>query len=200
MKERTKKICGTIIAIIVAIVSITTLFSFITGYNSIPEIFARSNNSPTATPSVTITARPQHSPDETPDHAEPINSPTATPSVKITSHDSTNIVRMHILVSGTFQNMPEGHDLWVVVRVDGLYFPHKVATINYNAGTWSHDVQIGQENEDRNDFTLIAVMADESAQDTFQKWLEKMNTPAQYDLEQLPAGITQSVPITVTRK
>jgi hypothetical protein len=107
---------------------------------------------------------------------------------------------MQILVSGTFQNMPNGQNLWVIVRVDGLYFPHKVETINYKDGTWKHNVQIGQKNEGRNDFTLIAVIAGESAQAEFQDFLKNQDTPNHYDLDQLPVDIIKSSPVIVTRK
>jgi hypothetical protein len=123
-------------------------------------------------------------------------SPTASskPSITITAPANNAKVDMYEWISGTSQNIPNGQELWIVVKVDGLYFPHKVETINTD-GTWKQNVQIGQKDEGDKSFELIAVLANSVAQATTQEWYKNP-----YDLQNLPAGMTQHSTITVTRR
>jgi len=118
-------------------------------------------------------------------------------NVNITFPANAANVGMWEWVSGTSQNIPKGQELWIVVRVDGLYFLHKVDTINPD-GTWRHKVQIGQENEGGKNFDVIAVLANSTAQITAQIWLKNQYSP-NHDLRELPAGMTPYSTITVTR-
>jgi len=120
-------------------------------------------------------------------------------SVTIISPVNNAKVGIWELVNGISKNIPVGQELWLVVRVDGLYFPHKVETVNAD-GTWSHNVQIGQNGEGGKSFDLIAVLADSSAQVVAQKWIENKDTSNHYNLTELPLGMTQYSVVTVIRK
>jgi hypothetical protein len=119
-------------------------------------------------------------------------------TITITYPANTAQVSMWEWVSGTSQNIPNGYELWIVVKVDGLHFLHKVNTINKD-GTWQHNVQIGQENENGKNFDLIAVLANSSAQETAQYWLKNNDSANRYDLRELPAGMIPYNAITVER-
>jgi len=136
----------------------------------------------TQTPTQQPTSTPTPSPTPTP----------AIPSATIISPINTD-VGMWEWVSGTSKNIPVGQELWVVVKVDGLYFPHRVETLNAD-GTWRHNVQIGQKAEGGKLFELIAVLADSSAQKELREWYKNQD-----DLYDLPSGTTRYSTVTVTR-
>jgi len=148
---------------------------------------------------------PTPMPDPTPTPApiptiSPTPTPVAEPVITITAPVSNANVTMWEWVSGTSKNIPVGYELWVVVKVDGLHFPHKVEKTEINAdGTWSHYVQIGQIEEGGKTFDLIAVLANSTAQVTVQDWLKNKDTPNNYTLPNMPTGMTPYSTVTVTR-
>ncbi len=151
-------------------------------------VFRKTYTTPTPTP--TIVPMPTSTPMPT---IAPTPTPAAEPVITITSPVSNANVTMWEWVSGTSKNIPIGQELWVVVKVDGLYFPHRVETLNAD-GAWRHNVQIGQKDEGGKLFELIAVFTDSSAQKELKEWYKNQD-----DLYDLPSGTTRYSTVTVTR-
>ena len=96
---------------------------------------------------------------------------------------------------GTWQNIPKGEQLWIVVQEGNLYFP-MVDRVEINTdGTWMYNTTIGQTGDGGKSFDILAVLADSSAQSTVQAWYQHP-----YDLQSIPAGMTAYSVETVIRR
>lgn len=111
-----------------------------------------------------------------------------------------------VLVTGT-ANIPENLSLWLVVYPHqvGLYFPQSFKGGNPVGkgikGVWSETAALGEENLGRREeFDIIAVVADERATQSLSKtwkdWTSARNYPG---LAELPNGVFEKARITVTR-
>jgi len=122
-------------------------------------------------------------------------SSSAETAIAITSPVNNANVGMIEWVSGTSQNIPAGQQLWIVVHEGNLYFPMMNITQRNADGTWQYNTTIGKEDDAGKSFEIMAVLANNSAQETVQAWYQKP-----YDLPSLPVGMTPYSTVTVTRQ
>ncbi|MDR0798109.1 MAG: hypothetical protein LBE70_05310, partial [Nitrososphaerota archaeon] len=113
------------------------------------------------------------------------------PSVHIYSPDNGAVVSMEEQITGVAKNIPKGSTVWVVIRVEKRYFPQRDFKIDKD-GYWTCDARFGGVNDDdRKDFDVIALVADENANSVF---VEKSGFTV------LPVGAKEYERITVTRE
>jgi len=129
-------------------------------------------------------------------------SPTVTPpepSVGITYPTNNSMVNLLEYVNGTSQNIPSDQKLWIVVYDGGLYYPMVDAVTPVN-GKWSYNTPIGTASHINTTFTILTVLVNNSAQNTFKNWTEVFDTPKHEDMGELPSGTTVCDKVTVTRR
>jgi hypothetical protein len=100
-------------------------------------------------------------------------SSSAETAIAITSPVNNANVGMIEWVSGTSQNIPAGQQLWIVVHEGNLYFPMMNITQRNTDGTWQYNTTIGKEDDAGKSFEIMAVLANNSAQETVQAWYQK---------------------------
>ena len=129
--------------------------------------------------------------------------PPPPPEIEITYPHDNDTVEISETVEGTSQNIPEGQVIWIVVYphpVDRYYPYNDPADIQVN-GEWASLVVIGVEEDAGMKFDIIAVLADESAQDTFDAYLKQAEATNNWSgLDAIPSGAVIYGRVTVTRK
>lgn len=132
--------------------------------------------------------------------------PTQTPTV-VTLQISQPIEGAKInqteTVKGNSQNIPAGSVIWIVVFLPstGRYYPQNFPADVQANGDWTSLCYIGQANDSGLKAEFIVVLADKSAQDAFNAYLQDAKDKNDYSgLERLPAGATIYQRISVTRK
>lgn len=105
-------------------------------------------------------------------------------------------------VGGTAENIQDGYELWVLVYSDVKKQYYPVAKAEIKNCEWTvNEVPIGLEDDDGEDFDIIAVLADKNAQNIFHDYLnateEEIYSNGKY---QIPDGVEKHDKITVTRK
>lgn len=107
------------------------------------------------------------------------------------------------MIEGISCRIPEEHVIWIVIRPHAAnhYYPQDgPADVEIN-GDWSSSSTIGIDGDAGKKFDIIAVLADGTAQDEFNRyldWCREMNSwPG---LERLPEGVSICDRITVMRK
>lgn len=162
---------------------------------------------PTATPEPTFTAVPTFTPAPTATLAPTLTpEPTFTPvvvDIQVSQPIEGAKVNQIQAVEGTSLNIPDGSVIWVVIYLPIVrrYYPQDFpADIQVN-NDWSTIVTIGQPGEVGLQADIIAVLADKSAQDVFNAYLQdaksKNNFPG---LEKLPDSALIYQRVSVVRK
>ena len=110
--------------------------------------------------------------------------PKPTPVVKIVYPDVSEVVDHEIIVHGTYQNIPAGHEIWVVVYVPvgGLnrYYPNK-APVSIDANNdWSEFTIVGGEKDGGEKFVIYAVLANTTVQQMIKEYNQKGETDNDY--------------------
>lgn len=157
---------------------------------------------PSSEQPVTITA-PESVPTTVP--TEEVSGEEASPEAAITYPDDGATVEIREMVRGTSQNIPERQVIWIVVysQVAGRYYPQNYPADVQANGDWSSLAFIGikEDSGKKFKFDIIAVLADEKAQDTFNDYLIQAKDKEKWEgLERLPEGALIYDRITVTRK
>jgi hypothetical protein len=103
-------------------------------------------------------------------------------------------------VTGEWKNIPNQHQIWVVVysHSDRSFYPHKTsAAIDYTGKWTSPDTDIGGAADQEKQFDIKAVLADRTALEEFNRYA---NTAESSGLNRLPEGAKIYRSITVNRK
>jgi len=124
-----------------------------------------------------------------------------TTEVGITYPYNNATVEIKEMVEGTSQNIPEGQVIWIIVYpylVDRYYPYNEPADIQAN-GEWASLVGIGIKEDagKKFKFDIIAVLANEEAQDEFNIYFTQAIWGG---IEKLPKGALIYDRVTVTRK
>jgi hypothetical protein len=123
--------------------------------------------------------------------------------VKITQPIEQAKVEQTEMVKGTSQMIPNGQVVWVVVFVHsvGRYYPQNNPADIEPSGDWASITYIGVPSDIGLKFDLIAVLADQQAQNAFNKYLVDARDKNDYPgLARLPNGATIYDRISVIRK
>ena len=124
-----------------------------------------------------------------------------TTEVEITYPYDGAIVEIREMVRGTSQKIAEGQAIWIVVYVDGRYYPQDDPADVQVDGDWSSLAFIGIEEDVGRKFDIIAVLANKDAQDAFNAYLVQAKVKKTWPgLEKLPNGAEIYDRITVTRR
>jgi hypothetical protein len=125
------------------------------------------------------------------------------PNVFITDPDGTHPVSQHTLVRGTYRNLPDGEQIWLLVspHADGVYYPQSEVVRLGDQEEWSTRAVIGGADDAGSVYNLMAVLANAEA----SALLKENMTPAESDglgpmLTTLPAGVRIYEQYTVVRQ
>jgi hypothetical protein len=134
----------------------------------------------------------------------PTPSPTPSPTQKITfTHPSdSEKVQMKDSIIGTAKNIPNGQQLWIAIYPHTAlkYYPQKPVNIQ-NDGTWSLQVQFGEKDNAKEQFDIIAFLANESAQKELNEYINtSIKTKSWLGKDFLPDGVNIITQITVVRE
>ena len=106
-------------------------------------------------------------------------------------------------VQGTSNKLPLDTRIWIIIKPqeNDLYYPqNKPAETDVN-GNWSSVVSIGLQGDVGEKFEIIAVLADESAQNSFSAYIANGRENNSFEgMQQLPDGVQIYDQILVTRK
>jgi hypothetical protein len=138
---------------------------------------------------------------EEPETAQPAVTPESKPIVFINYPTNGGQVSQVETISGTAQNIQEGKELWIVVKVLGRYHPQDDAVKPDINGNWSTEACIGVAGDKGARFDIMAVLADENASALFRDYLDRSKAKNSWEgLEGLPGGATVCDQLSVTRK
>lgn len=135
----------------------------------------------------------------------PSPTPAATPvtEVNITSPIDGGKVTQTEMVKGTSQNIPPGQVIWVVVFVHkvGRYYPQNQPADVQSNGDWASVSYFGVEGDKDLKFDALAVLADNTGQKAFNKYLSEARDKNDYPgLERIPDGVKIYSRVSVTRQ
>jgi hypothetical protein len=136
-------------------------------------------------------------------------------SVTITYPYNETTVLPVVNVVGSSQSIPAGYSVWIVVYVPIVAFGHQFFPMSdavqvYADGSWNYTTYLGGENDAGNRFDIIAVMADQTAQETIGAYnvnLTAYNTPSlnstvlgfKPGMATLPSGAVEYCRVTLKR-
>lgn len=127
------------------------------------------------------------------------------PLTEVTITYPTNLARVDQteVVLGTFQGLPEGKTIWIVIFIPevGRYYPQN-RPVDLEAGNkWSSLAYIGVPSDTGKRFDILAVVVDTGAQNAFNAYLADARDRSDWaGMEALPEGAIIYDRITVTRK
>ena len=140
--------------------------------------------------------------DNIPDGADVYDEVTVTrtiePMVKIISPLDTAKIRDTI--TGTAKYIPEDKAVWILIypQTANKYYPQNKADIQNEK--WVIQAQFGLEENDSEYFDIIAVLADQNAQNEFTVYRDKSNAAQKWDgIQTLPNTTQELDRVTVTR-
>jgi len=129
--------------------------------------------------------------------------PPPTTVAKITQPINGDKIDQKEVVKGTSQKVPSEQKIWVVIFIHKVvrYYPqNNPADIQAN-GDWASVTYFGIQSDVGLKFDILAVTADKSVQDAFNKYLKEARDKNSYPgLEQLPKEAIIQDRITVVRK
>jgi hypothetical protein len=127
--------------------------------------------------------------------------PEIIPEIEIISPSNNAAVQMNETVVGTAKNIPEGYEIWILVYpyTVNQYYPQSSKVIIQNDG-WSVPVGIGDNNNSGTTFDIVAVLANQTAQEKFNNYISRSEASRSWSwIEQIPDGAKEYSRITVTR-
>lgn len=103
-------------------------------------------------------------------------------------------------IIGTATNIPDGYKLWILVYPNTAqkYYPQH-DSIKIQDGKWSIKIRLGNENNTGEKFDIVAIIADEKANNELESYMDSCANgycPGLYDL---PEGTSIKDSIEVTR-
>lgn len=123
-------------------------------------------------------------------------------NIKITTPINLQRVDILIPVRGTYQDLPAGQEIWILVYPleVGKYYPQdQVEYLDNNR--WSSSATIGLNGEKGKSFYIYAVLADKQAQQVLKDYTEQAkNTNDSPGMPELVEGARICTSVTVTRK
>lgn len=111
-----------------------------------------------------------------------------------------NTVQIQERIEGTAKNVPEEKAVWIVVypHTAVKYYPIKEARIQNEK--WELPAQFGESKDTDTEFDIIALLANEQAQDEFATYLEECEQSKSWPgIDELPEGVEIYDTVTVTR-
>ncbi len=165
----------------------------------------RNPSTVTPTPSVSSQTSSPHVTSPSPSTSSTVTSPppaSPLPSAKITYPLDGSTIGRNVTVQGTSQNLPGEQVIWVIVYVHSvnLYYPMSECAVTQTNGNWECFTTLGIQNDTGTKFDIIAVFANQTAQQTISNYLiEAKNRQSYPGLEGLPLGTSVQDKITITR-
>lgn len=120
------------------------------------------------------------------------------PEIKITY--PLNTAEIQERIEGTAKNVPEGKEVWIVIypHTAVKYYPIKEVSIQNEK--WELPAQFGESKDTDTEFDIIALLANEQAQDEFTTYLEECEKSKSWPgIDELPEGVEIYDTVTVTR-
>ena len=123
-------------------------------------------------------------------------------AVNIVSHSPGDPVQWEELVRGTSKHVPDDHFIWVLVVPHGedVYFPQAPPFVLSVDGNWSTEALIGELSEDDGAYELLAVLADDDANNVLISHAAEPELGVINALDNLPDGVTVYDRISVVRQ
>jgi hypothetical protein len=126
--------------------------------------------------------------------------------IKITRPlDGDNVERI-LSIEGTSNNFTDFQKMWIFVYIPSInhYFPMDKRNMGFSLladGNWTTQAIIGNPNESGKKFQLLAVIADEKANNEITLYLDEGNRKIIWPgIQELPDGTIIADRISVTRK
>jgi PGF-pre-PGF domain-containing protein len=120
------------------------------------------------------------------------------PEVNITS--PLNTAKLHDTITGTAKHIPEGQALWILIYpyTAAKYYPQ--SAVSTQTEDWALPVQFGQENSTGTKFDIIAILANQTAQDKLNIYYNESKANISWEgIPTLPEGAINLTRVTVTR-
>jgi hypothetical protein len=125
-------------------------------------------------------------------------------SVTIVSPRLGDLVPQEIRVLGVASNLDQTDEVWILVYPESAarYYPQTGPASFESGGAWSSSVIfVGGRDEGGEHFRIIAVVANNEASSSFERYLAKgIETGSFPGLPDLPAGVTAQAAVKVTRR
>jgi PGF-pre-PGF domain-containing protein len=140
--------------------------------------------------------------DVIPDGADIYNEVTVTrkiePLVDITS--PLNTAKHNDTITGTARYIPEEKAVWIIIYSHKAHKYHPQNKLDIQNGNWDLSAQFGLKDSIREQFDIIALLADQNAQNEFTTYLNESNLAQKWDgIQTLPNGTQELARVTVTR-
>ena len=132
-----------------------------------------------------------------------LGDPQEASQVKITYPLNQTSCQATETVQGTSGSLPPDMEVWIIIKPqeNDLYYPQNKAVQMDVNGNWSSVVSIGRQSDIGKKFEIIAVLADESARNSFDAYIANCRDEGSFDgIGQLPNGAQIYDHIVVTRK
>lgn len=121
--------------------------------------------------------------------------------VKITTPINLQKVDIPVTVKGTYQDLPQGQEIWILVYpiVIGRYYPQR--PVEYlDVNRWVSSISVGNDRDNGKSFYIYAVLADEEAQRVLKDYMEQVEkTNDSQGMPDLVKGARICSAVTVTR-
>jgi hypothetical protein len=125
------------------------------------------------------------------------------PNVYITDPSEMDTVPQHTLVRGTYRNIPDGEQIWVLVspHADGVYYPQSEVVRLSDHQEWSARAVIGGAQDAGGVYNVIAVLASAEASAVLKEHMTQPDSDTLGPvLASLPAGVRIYEQYTVVRQ
>ena len=112
---------------------------------------------------------------------------------EVTINYDLKTIKIEEVIKGTAKNIPKGQKIWIIIYSHSTYKYYPINEVNIQNDKWSVPVVIGTKSNTGEKFDIIAVLADQKAQ-------EKLNASINTGILELPNSIKECNKITVTRE
>lgn len=125
---------------------------------------------------------------------------TAKPEIEIIQ-PTEDKVDWKVDVGGTADNIPGGYEIWVIVHSEERKQYYPITKAEIKNGEWKvNQVPIGPEDDDGEEFDIIAVLADKNAQNRFNNHLNETGEDIySKGIYRIPDGVEEYDRITLKR-
>jgi hypothetical protein len=109
-------------------------------------------------------------------------------------------------IEGTSKDITDFQQIWIAVYIPSInrYYLQDKRSLGFNNlanGEWGTRAIIGGPNDSGREFQLLAILADENANNIIIEYLDKCNKDEEWPgMENLPAGVAAYDKVTVNRK
>jgi len=112
-------------------------------------------------------------------------------SIEITNPQNDDEINQQVIMEGNFQGDLGSYHLWIVLNPIGSsgWWPQlRELRPHPESGKWSLPVTVGSKNDIGKQFELAIIMADNTVNDTFKKYIETSNKTGSFPETPLPTG------------